>query len=71
MGEGEVRTRSNRGQWENSVEGAPELSRSYSSREEAVEQGAALAAQLGREHVVEDAPPTGAVTDPDPDTPAS
>lgn len=63
MSENDVTTRSNRGQWENSVEGRPELSASFSSREEAVDQGRAVADELGSQHIVEDAEPTGAVTD--------
>ncbi|WP_307209902.1 DUF2188 domain-containing protein [Microbacterium testaceum] len=62
MSENDVTTRSNRGQWENSVEGRPELSASFSSREEAVDQGRAVADELGSRHLVEDAEPTGAVT---------
>lgn len=59
----DVTTRSNRGQWENAVEGRPELSASFSSKEEAVDQGRAIADELGSQHIVEDAEPTGAVTD--------
>ncbi|MFB8386445.1 DUF2188 domain-containing protein [Microbacterium sp. NPDC055910] len=59
-----VITRSNRGQWENIVEGHPDLSRSYTSREEAVDEGRAVADRLGWSHDVEDAEPTGAITDP-------
>jgi hypothetical protein len=59
-----VVTRSNRGQWENHVEGHPELSQSFSSKEEAVDVGRGVADQLGVDHVVEDAEPTGAITDP-------
>ncbi|WP_019180316.1 DUF2188 domain-containing protein [Microbacterium yannicii] len=58
-----VVTRSNRGQWEVSVEGRPDLSRSYASREEAVDGGRTVADELGVEHVVEEAEPTGAITD--------
>lgn len=58
-----VVTRSNRGQWENHVEGHPELSGSYSSKEEAVDAGRTVADELGVPHVVEDAEPTGAITD--------
>lgn len=58
-----VTTRSNRGQWENHVDERPELSQSYSSREEATDAGAVLAAELGYEHRVVDAPPTGVITD--------
>lgn len=59
-----VVTRSNRGQWEVAVEGRPELSQSYSSREEAIDAGRTVADQLGWQHVVEEADPTGAITDP-------
>ena len=58
-----VVTRSNRGQWETHVEGHPELSSSSSSREEAIDAGRTVADQLGVRHVVEDAEPTGAITD--------
>ncbi|MFJ4037795.1 DUF2188 domain-containing protein [Microbacterium sp. NPDC090007] len=63
MTQNDVTTRSNRGQWENAVEGRPELSASFSSREEAVDQGRALADDLGSRHLVQDAESTGAVTD--------
>lgn len=59
-----VMTRSNRGQWEVAVRGRPELSQSYSSREEAIDAGRTVADQLGWHHVVEEADPTGAITDP-------
>jgi hypothetical protein len=64
-----VVTRSNRGQWENAGSGHPELSRSYSSREEAIDEGRATADDLGWHHVVEDAAPTGVNTDPPEDQP--
>ena len=41
----------------------PELSASFSSREEAIDQGRATADELGSQHIVEDAEPTGAPTD--------
>jgi len=63
VGNYDVTTRSNRGQWENVVKGRPELSASSSSREEAVDQGRAVADELGSIHIVEDAEATGAVTD--------
>lgn len=47
-------TRPNRGQWENVVPDQPERSQSFGTREEAVEQGRAVAAELGLEHVVQD-----------------
>lgn len=59
-----VVTRSNRGQWEVAVRGRPELSQSYSSREEAIDAGRTVADQLGWLHVVDEADPTGAITDP-------
>jgi hypothetical protein len=58
-----VVTRSKNGQWVNEVEGAPELSTSYSSRDEAVEEGRALAADRGLEHVLLDSEPTGTIVD--------
>lgn len=58
-----VVTRSNRGQWEIVVEGHPELSESFSSRDEAVDQGRAVADRLGWHHTVEEAEPTGTITD--------
>ena len=39
MADGDVETRSNRGQWENAVEGSPELSQSFASRDEAIDAG--------------------------------
>ncbi|WP_313624276.1 DUF2188 domain-containing protein, partial [Microbacterium sp.] len=42
-----VVTRSKNGQWVNEVDGAPELSRSYTSRDEAIKEGEALAAEHG------------------------
>jgi hypothetical protein len=64
MADGDVETFDKRGQWVNRVVGEPERSTSYSSRDEAIEAGAALAAELGTAHVVLDADPTGAITDP-------
>ncbi|MET0812593.1 MAG: DUF2188 domain-containing protein [Microbacterium sp.] len=58
-----VVTRSNRGQWENVVEGRPELSQSFTSREEAIDQGRDVADRLGLAHVVHDAEATGVITD--------
>ena len=65
MSQNDVTTRSNRGQWENSVEGRPELSASFSSKEEAVDQGRSTADELGSQHIVEDAESTGVITDED------
>jgi hypothetical protein len=53
MAEGDVTTKLKRGLWENSVEGRPELASGYPSKDEAVERGAALAADLGTRHTVE------------------
>jgi hypothetical protein len=64
MADGDVETFDKRGQWVNRVVGEPERSSSFSSRDEAVEAGAALAAQLGTAHVVHDVESTGAITDP-------
>lgn len=59
----DIVTRDKQGQWVNEVEGANELSRSFSSREEAVTAGREFAAQHGSRHSVEDAQPTGVITD--------
>ncbi|MFD3443730.1 DUF2188 domain-containing protein [Microbacteriaceae bacterium 4G12] len=67
MADGDVETFDKRGQWVNRVVGEPERSSSFSSRDEAIEAGAALAAELGTAHVVHDADPTGVITDPDTD----
>ena len=64
MADGDVETFDKRGQWVNRVIGEPERSSSFSSRDEAIEAGAALAAELGTAHVVRDADSTGAITDP-------
>lgn len=64
MGAGEVVTRSNRGQWETVVAGRPELSQSFSSWEEAIDLGRAVADQYGLTHRVIDSDPTGAIIDP-------
>ncbi|NJI58795.1 DUF2188 domain-containing protein [Microbacterium oxydans] len=58
-----VVTRAKNGQWVNEVEGAPDLSRSYSSRDEAIEEADALAQAHGVTHVVQDSEPTGTITD--------
>jgi len=63
MAKGDIETRSNRGQWENHVEDSPELSQSFASREEAIEEGERLALAMGTRHTVIDAEPTGAITD--------
>jgi hypothetical protein len=64
MANGDVRTMSKRGQWVNSVEGDNERSWSFSSKEEAIEAGRALAEELGSTHTVQDEEPTGIITDP-------
>ncbi|GAA1823283.1 DUF2188 domain-containing protein [Agromyces salentinus] len=66
MAEGDVETHSNRGQWENRVEGHPELSQSYASRDEAIEAGRRFAEERGTAHTVVDSDPTGVITDPAP-----
>src|SRR5690606_1394760 len=63
MARGDVETVSKNGQWVNRVEGEAELSQGYASKEEAVEEGARLAAETGARHTVRDAPATGVVTD--------
>lgn len=65
MAQGDVETRSNRGQWENRVEGSPELSQSFASRDEAIDAGRQLAAAIGSEHTVVESEPTGVITDED------
>lgn len=65
MADGDVETRSNRGQWENVVEGSPELSQSFASRDEAIDAGRELAATLGSHHTVRESAPTGVITDED------
>lgn len=64
MPEGDVETIDKGGQWVNRVVGEPERSESFSSREEAVEEGQALAEQLGTRHFVQETPATGDITDP-------
>lgn len=64
MADGDVETMDKDGQWVNRVIGEPERSRSYSSRAEAIEAGSALAAELGTNHIVVEATPTGDITDP-------
>ncbi|MGN8027548.1 DUF2188 domain-containing protein [Microbacterium sp. 22242] len=63
MAAARVVTRSKNGQWVNEVDGARELSRSYSSRDEAVEEGQALAASRGLEHELIESEPTGTIVD--------
>ncbi|MGP6170587.1 DUF2188 domain-containing protein [Microbacterium sp. A196] len=59
----DVVTRDKQGQWVNEVEGANELSLSFSSREEAVEAGRDFALRNGSSHTIEDAVPSGGITD--------
>lgn len=63
MTDGDVETRSKRGQWVNRVVGEEDLSQSYSSREEAIEAGRVLAEELGTTHSVIEAERTGVITD--------
>jgi inorganic pyrophosphatase len=63
MAEGDVETRSKRGQWVNRVIGEADLSQSFSSRDEAIDAGRTLADELGTAHTVIDAEPTGVITD--------
>ena len=64
MANGDVTTVNKRGQWVNEVEGDRSRSWSFSSKEEAVEAGEALASELGSQHVVRDDESTGVITDP-------
>ena len=64
MVDGDVETLDKQGQWVNRVVGQPEKSTSYSSKEEAVQAGEALAQELGTIHRVVESEPTGAITDP-------
>ncbi len=64
MANGDVRTINKRGQWVNSVEGDNARSWSFSSKDEAIEAGRTLAAELGSTHTLEDEESTGVITDP-------
>ncbi len=64
MTDGDVTTINKRGQWVNSVEGDNARSRSFSSKDEAIEAGRALAEELGSQHIVQDEESTGVITDP-------
>lgn len=66
MADGDVETMDKRGQWVNRVVGEPERSESFASKDEAIAAGEALAKELGTKHTVQDAPPEGDITDPDP-----
>lgn len=59
----DVVTKDKQGQWVNEVEGANELSLSFSSREEAVAAGREFASRNGSTHTVEEAAPSGVITD--------
>lgn len=63
MAHGDIETMDKGGQWINRVEGDPERSASFSSRDEAIEEGRRLAAETGTVHTVHDAIPTGDITD--------
>jgi hypothetical protein len=65
MTDGDVETVSKRGQWVNRVVGEPERSRSYRTKEEAIDAGREFAALHGTEHRLIDAEETGAITDED------
>lgn len=69
MADGDVETIDKRGQWVNRVVGEPERSESFSSKEEAIEAGRALAGELGTGHSVRDAEATGVITNPGEDQP--
>ena len=64
MADGDVTTTNKRGQWVNSVEGDNARSWSFSSKDEAIEAGRALAEELGSQHTLQDEESTGAITDP-------
>jgi hypothetical protein len=65
MADGDVETIDKGGQWVNRVIGEPERSESYSSKAEAIEEGEALAKELGTTHSVVESAPTGDITDED------
>ncbi|GAA4065814.1 DUF2188 domain-containing protein [Agromyces indicus] len=65
MTDGDVETRSKRGQWVNRVIGDPERSRSFRSKEEAIDAGRELSARLGTQHRVIESDETGVITDQD------
>lgn len=64
MADGDVETIDKQGQWVNRVIGEPERSESFSSKEEAIQEGQRLADELGTTHTVQDAESTGVITDP-------
>ena len=63
MPDGDVETMDKGGQWVNRVIGGPELSESFSSRDEAIAAGRTLAEELGTVHTVRESVPTGDITD--------
>ena len=63
MANGDVETIDKGGQWINRVVGEPERSEGYSSKSEAIEEGEALAKELGTTHSVVESEPTGDITD--------
>ena len=63
MARGDVETMSKHGQWVNRVEGEEELSQGYASKDEAIEEGRALAERTGGRHRLRDEPATGVATD--------
>jgi hypothetical protein len=65
MTDGDVETMSKRGQWVNRVIGDPERSRSFRTKDEAIDAGRELAARLGTEHRVIESDGTGVITDED------
>jgi hypothetical protein len=65
MTDGDVETMSKRGQWVNRVIGDPERSRSFRTKDEAIDAGRELAARLGTEHRVIESDETGVITDED------
>lgn len=52
MSQGSIETLHNEGRWHNVVAGTDQVSEPFDSMEEAVEEGRAMAEELGMEHVV-------------------
>lgn len=71
LNDGDVETVSKRGQWVNRVIGGEELSTSFTTKDEAVAAGQALATELGSRHIVRESEPTGVITDEDPQPPSA
>ncbi len=72
MAKHDVTTKAKNGQWVNEVDGDPALSRSFRSRDEAVQAGREFTAERGTRHTVVHDEPTGAITDggdPEDETP--